>query len=96
MAVDTFLHDEDGLGTIISDIKSSLSSYREKIERLESLISAMNSSSSWIDAQVKTSFINTANSYITLYNNFCCGLESLITCLSKKSGNIVEHESNYS
>ena len=96
MAVDSFFHDKSGIDAIITDVRTSLDNYSQTVGSLESLINEMNGSSAWVDDQVKTSFVNTANSYISLYRTFYGGLESLINCLEKKSENISEHETNYS
>lgn len=96
MAVENFLHDEAGISAIITDVRNSISVYNEQITALENLINSMNASKDWIDEAVKTSFINTAQSYITSYKSFSTGLSGYINCLEKKSKNVVSHESNFS
>ena len=96
MANDVFLHDEDGINVIVNDVKDTISLYKENIKALEKLINSMDGSSSWLDDDVKTSYINTAKGYISSYNNFVSGLENYVQCLIKKSENVVEHETNYS
>lgn len=96
MANDNFLHDESGISTIVSEVKSEISLYKENITALENLINSIDASGAWIDAEVKTSFINTAKSYVSSYKNFAMGLENYIECLVKKSENIVEHETKFS
>lgn len=96
MANDNFLHDESGISTIINDVKKELSNYKDNVKALETLIGSIEASSAWKDESVKTSYINTAKSYITSYNNFAAGLDNYISCLQKKSENLVEHESKFS
>lgn len=96
MANDNFLHDESGISTIVNEVKSEISLYKENITALENLINSIDASGAWIDAEVKTSFINTAKSYISSYKNFALGLENYVECLVKKSENIIEHETKFS
>lgn len=92
----TFLHDEAGVSSSISELKSALDSYKNNISTLEGYISEMNGSSAWQDEIVKTSFIAAAQGYITAYKTFTSGIEGYIECLSKKSKNLADHESNFS
>lgn len=92
----TFLYNESGVSSSISDLQSSLDSYKNNISVLEGYISEMNSSSAWQDEIVKTSFIAAAQGYITAYKTFTSGIEGYIECLNKKSKNLAEHESNFS
>ena len=96
MANDNFLHDDVGIATIISEVKEEIALYKDNIKALETLVSSIEGSSAWVDEEVKTSYINTAKSYITSYNCFATGLENYITCLGKKSENIIEHETKFS
>lgn len=96
MANDNFLHDESGVATIINDVKNELGNYKDNVKALENLISSIEGSGAWKDEAVKTSYINTAKGYLTSYNNFAAGLENYVSCLQKKSENLVEHESKFS
>lgn len=96
MANDNFLHDETGISTIISEVKEEISLYKENIKALEILVTSIEGSSAWVDESVKTSYINTAKSYISSYNIFATGLDNYVECLVKKSENFVGHESKFS
>lgn len=96
MANDNFLHDETGISTIVSEVKEEISLYKENIKALETLVTSIEGSSAWVDESVKTSYINTAKSYISSYNSFATGLDNYVECLVKKSENLVEHESKFS
>ncbi len=96
MANDNFLHDETGISTIVNEVKEEISLYKENIKALETLVTSIEGSSAWVDESVKTSYINTAKSYISSYNSFATGLDNYVECLVKKSENLVEHESKFS
>lgn len=96
MANDNFLHDETGISTIVNEVKEEISLYKENIKALENLVTSIEGSSAWVDESVKTSYINTAKSYISSYNSFATGLDNYVECLVKKSENLVEHESKFS
>lgn len=92
----TFLHNESGVSTSISDLQNTLESYNNNIGTLENYINEMNGSSAWQDENVKTSFISAAQGYITAYKTFAQGIQGYIECLTKKSQNIQEHENRFS
>ncbi len=92
---DKFLYDEDGVNSSISELEDALDSYRQNVNTLKSYVSNMNSSGEWQDEAVKTSFIAAATGYISAYESFQTGIEGYIECLSKKSTNIKEHETNF-
>lgn len=96
MANDNFLHDETGISTIVSEVKEEVSLYKENIKALETLVTSIEGSSAWVDESVKTSYVNTAKSYISSYNIFAIGLDNYVECLEKKSENLAEHESKFS
>lgn len=92
----SFLHDESGVSSTISSLQTSLDSYNNNISTLESYVAEMSASSSWQDEVVKSSFIAAAQGYITAYKTFASCISGYIDCLSKKSKNISENESNFS
>lgn len=96
MAVDSFLHDKDGISAITNEMTNYLNEYKNHITALEQLINNMNSSTAWQDKIVKTTFIITSTSYIKAYKSLSNGIEAYINCLNKKSENLSEHESLYS
>jgi hypothetical protein len=94
--MEKFLHDDSGISTIVSDVKEQINDYKENISALEKLVTNIEGSSDWIDEQVKTSFVNTAKSFVDSYKTFSAGLEGYINCLEIKSENITEHEGKFS
>lgn len=93
---ESFLHDESGVTSFVSEVREYLQDYNEHIIALETLLNTISSSSAWQDENVKTSFVNTLTSYITGFKAFATGIEGYAECLKLKSENIVEHESNFS
>ena len=83
--VDAYNYDSEGVETVIESIKDLTNKYKDKIEELNKLVSTINSSSSWKDVEVKTTFINTCNSYIKIYNSLISAMEAFIEYLKKKS-----------
>lgn len=96
MANDNFLHDESGLSSLISDVNDEISAYIESVDALEGFINDMESSSSWIDDDVKTNYIAAVRSFISFYRDYSAGLEAYMQCLDKKNNNLIEHETNFS
>lgn len=96
MANDNFLHDDSGLSGLISDVNSEISSYVESVDALEGFINEMESSSLWLDDQVKSNYIAAARSFISSYRDYTTGLEAYMQCLDKKNTNLIEHETNFS
>lgn len=96
MANDNFLHDESGLSSLISDVNDEISAYIESVDALEGFINDMESSSSWIDDDVKTNYIAAVRYFISSYRDYSAGLEAYMQCLDKKNNNLIEHETNFS
>lgn len=96
MAVESFLHDSEGVNNTVLQMKEYLENYKNHVTSLENLINTMSGSGSWKDEEVKTSFIATATSYVSAYKSFSAGLEGYINSLNKKSTNLSEHESVFS
>lgn len=92
----TLYCNSDEIETIISSLKDEVVSYDNSITKLENLVNSISSSSSWKDEDVKTSFINTCNSYIESYKFYKEGINNYISCLEKKINNIKNIENDYS
>ena len=93
---DAYKHDPDGVLNVISALKDKTSTYSDKIVELTNLVNTINGSSAWKDVEIKTSFIDTCNSYITIYNNLILALDVYIDYLNKKSESGAALESAYS
>ena len=65
MANDNFLHDESGLSNLIGDVNDEISAYIEGVDALEGFINDIESSSSWLDEDVKTNYIAAVKSFIS-------------------------------
>lgn len=92
---DAYRHNSDGVSTTIVTLTNLLKQYNDKILELKSLIEKINSSSSWKDMQVKTSFISTCNSYIQTYTTLADSMEKYIKYLNGKSSGADELENAF-
>ena len=94
--VDRYMHDYDNVSSIVNSLKKTAASYEAKITEFKTLISNISSSSAWIDAELKTAFVDCCNNYMTLYDRICSNMNSYITYLEKKSEAALELETAYS
>jgi len=81
---DSYLHNGDLVLDTIDSLSTDLVNYSNKITELENLVNTMNESSSWKDELVKTSFIETAENYISIYKKYIEILNGFIKYLTKK------------
>ena len=93
---DKYKHDADGISSIISSLKTLIDDYKDRILELINLVDRINSSSSWIDNEVKSSFVNTCISYISLYKDLAGMMENYVNYLTRKSESASAIESAYS
>ena len=93
---DRYKHDADGVSTVVSSLQTLIDEYKERILELITLVDNINGSSSWIDQDVKSSFVNTCNSYINLYKDLESSMEKYVNYLIKKSDSASAIESAYS
>lgn len=93
---DNYKHIPEGVSSIITNLKTILEDYKDRIVELETLVNEINGSTDWKDASVKTSFINTCNSYITIYKNLATIMEKYISYLTGKSDTATALERAYS
>ncbi len=96
MASNKFLLDKDAINSYITSVRDNIQTYKGHVQSLQSLVQTISSSSAWKDEHVKTSFVNTANSYIKAYNSFSTGLSTYMDCLNKKTNNVIDNESKFS
>ena len=94
--VNQYMHDYNNVETIITSLKNIKKNYEDKIAEIIKLVIDIESSSSWVDQAIKTSFINCCNQYVTLYERVISGMDVYITYLEKKSKAALELETAYS
>ena len=82
---DSYKHIPEGVSSTISSLKDVIDEYKDTVSELQSLVTEIAGSGAWKDAQVKTSFIDTANSYIAMYQNVAENMEKYVSYLTKKS-----------
>ena len=93
---DRYKHDADCISSIVSSLKTLIDDYKDRVLELIKLVESINGSQSWVDKQVKTSFIQTCNSYIELYKKLIINMENYINYLVRKSESASAIERAYS
>jgi len=93
--VDKYRYDEDGVSTVISSLKEKNIRYNSKISELNNLVNTIKDSNAWVDENIKGDFINTCNSYITIYNKMNSTMEAYIKHLAEKAGKASKLENSY-
>jgi hypothetical protein len=93
---DRYKHDADGISSIVSSLKTLIDDYKDRVLELIKLVETINGSQSWVDKQVKTSFIQTCNSYIELYKKLIINMENYVNYLVRKSESASAIERAYS
>ena len=93
---DRYKHDAEGVSTVVSSLQTLIDDYKDRILELINLVDSINGSSSWIDQDVKSSFVNTCISYISLYKDLAGSMENYVNYLVRKSDSAMAIESAYS
>ena len=77
-------------------VVEKLQPYKDRILELMNLVESIDGSSSWIDQDVKGSFVATCVSYINLYRDLAVSMENYVNYLIRKSDSASAIESAYS
>lgn len=93
---DRYKHDAEGISNVVTSLQSLIGDYKDRILELMNLVNNINGSSSWIDKDVKSSFVNTCNSYVNLYKDLVTSMENYVNYLIRKSDSASAIESAYS
>lgn len=93
---DRYKHDADGISSVVTSLQTLIGDYKDRILELMNLVENISGSSSWIDKDVKSSFVNTCNSYIVLYKDLVTSMENYVNYLIRKSDSASAIESAYS
>lgn len=93
---DRYKHDAEGISNVVTLLQSLIGDYKDRILELMNLVNNINGSSSWIDKDVKSSFVNTCNSYVNLYKDLVASMENYVNYLIRKSDSASAIESAYS
>ena len=94
--VDAYKHNPAEINSIVSSLKTQLNNYNEKLAELKGLVTKIETSQSWVDVVLKTSFISACNSYIKIYDSLIVAMEAYIDYLQKKSEAGAAIETTYS
>lgn len=93
---DNFKFSQDAVLSVHSDMVTKTGEFKAAIDKFKVLVDEIGSSASWKDAEVKTSFINSINSYVTYFNSSYEQLTGYADYLNKKADATSEFEENYS
>lgn len=93
---DRYKHDAEGISNVVTSLQTLIGDYKDRILELMNLVENINGSSSWIDKDVKSSFVNTCNSYVSLYKELVASMEKYVNYLIRKSDSASAIESAYS
>ncbi len=91
-----YKHIPEEISVVVSKLRSLMQDYDEEINQLNQLVSIIETSSDWKDAQVKTSFVSTASAYIASYNGLITMMERYINYLENKNNSGSALEKAYS
>ncbi len=94
--VDAYKHNPAEVNNIVSSLKIQLGNYNDKISELKGLVTTIETSKSWIDVVLKTSFISACNSYIKIYEQIATKINDHINYLIKKSAQAETLEKSFS
>ena len=94
--VDTYKHNPAEINSIVNSLKTQLNNYNEKLAELKGLVTKIETSQSWVDVVLKTSFISACNSYIKIYEQVATRIDSHIKYLIKKSAGAENLEKSFS
>lgn len=92
---DAYKHDVEHVLKLLRELKAIRENYNSKIDSLKSLTAEISSSTAWVDIIVKQEFINTCNSYNTLYKEHSNKMELYEQYLAFKSGEMNDVETNH-
>ena len=82
---DKYKHIPSNVTTLIGNLKLYIKEYNEKITTLTNKITEIETSTAWIDADVKTAFISTCRSYINIYRKIEDTLKKYVSYLEQKT-----------
>ena len=94
--VDKYKYEPEGVAEVISSLKEKTIQYESTISRLNNLVTTIKDSNAWVDDNMKNDFINTCNSYLTIYNKMIKTMESYTKYLSEKAKKASDLENTYS
>lgn len=92
---DTYKYDSSGVDEILVSLRQTRGKYGDKIRMLTNLAREIVASSSWKDINVKAQFMNTFNSFLSIYQSTYIDMERYEKYLEKKAKEAREIEEKY-
>ena len=91
-----FYHDAASVSTDVATMKRLVSEYKDTMSSLQILINQITASNDWVDLKVKTSYLQTLNNYMTIYQTLYFKMNEMVMKLETKSGSLDALESRFS
>ena len=92
---DSFRNNESAVQSVVGQLQSISGNYRSCVEEIDALLSSIASSPAWIDENVKTSFLDSCNSYLLTYYVLADAMDLYVEYINSASGIASEIESHY-
>lgn len=93
---DKYKFETDGVDKSLATLQQIRGKYDAEITKMTNLARTIDASPLWKDLKVKTKFIETFNSYISIYKDACSNMERYEKYLEKKSDDVKQIEQKYS
>lgn len=92
---DAYKYEPEGVANVATGINRLIHEYNDKIIELSNLVSEINTSSSWFDIDIKSAYINTCESYLTIYKKLITSMEKYLNYLNGKANSTDEMDNAY-
>ena len=93
---DKFKFNQEAITSVYTNLVSKANEYQEVVNQLTNLVKEIDSSSSWTDADVKSAFISSINSYVNYFNSSHAKMVGYTEYLKQKTDATSQFEENYS
>ena len=84
---DEYKYDSAGISSSLSNLKSIMDEYNDKLDSLNNLKDQITSSTNWEDIEAKTAFLDTVCAYIAGFSNNVEAMSGFIDYVSEKNDN---------
>ena len=92
---DNYKHIPPNVVTTIGNLKMYIKEYSDKITTLINKVTEIETSTAWIEIDVKTAFINTCRSYINIYLKVQDTLKKYVSYLEQKTNDGASLENTF-
>ena len=93
---DAYKYEPQGVANVATGINQLIHEYNDKIIELSKLVNEINSSTAWHDnSNIKNAYINTCESYLTMYKKLITSMEKYLKYLNGKASSTDEMDTAY-